>query len=189
MITEDCSGWSVNQKLKPPQSRIKRFLRFSTAFRIRLLCLLFLITVWTRPAPPQEPNQSLCKSPVSAQRSANAKDEISTFDLSSGVSERNDANTSRGGKFPCEPDPAQAQFRVERLPLIGGSELLTIFGRLDAVRSGPNPAPEVPLLSILRDTLGDDNPESDRLRYVWMMTYARPTALKRVASAIPFLYQ
>jgi len=191
MITEHRSRWSVNRKMKPPQSRITRFLRFSTAFQIRLLCLLFLITVCTWPAPAQKPNQSLRKSPISTQRSVNVKDEISAFDLSSGVSERNDTDTSDGDKSPSESDPArtQAQFRVERLPLIGGSELLTIFGRLDGVRSGPNPAPEVPLLSILRDTLGDDNPENDRLRYVWMMTYTRPTVLKRAASAIPFLYQ
>src|SRR2546423_9603366 len=169
MITEHCSGWSVNRKMKPPQSRINRFLRLSTAFQIRLLCLLLLITVWIRPAPAQKPNQSLPKLPVSAPRSANVKDEIPTFDVFSGVSERNDEDTSGGDKSPTESDPArsQAQFRVERLPLIGGSELLTIFGRLDGVRSGPNPAPEIPLLSILRDTLGDDSPENDRLRYVW----------------------
>src|SRR5207244_8736717 len=162
--------------MNPPQSRITRFLRFSTAFQIRLLCLLFLITVWTWPAPAQEPNQSLRKSPVSAQRSANVKDEISAFDLFSGVSERNDTDTSDGDKSPSESDPArtQAQFRVERLPLIGGSELLTIFGRLDGVRSGPNPAPEGPLLSILRETLGADHPETGRLRYRGIMTCTAP---------------
>ncbi|HEX8685478.1 MAG TPA: hypothetical protein VF654_03225, partial [Pyrinomonadaceae bacterium] len=49
-------------------------------------------------------------------------------------------------------------------------------------------AAEVPLVSILRDTLGDADPENDRLRYVWMLTYTRPSALQRVASAVPFLY-
>ncbi len=48
--------------------------------------------------------------------------------------------------------------------------------------------PEVPLLSVVRDTLGDDNPENDQLRYVWMLTYTKPTLGKRIASAIPFLY-
>ena len=81
------------------------------------------------------------------------------------------------------------QFRVERLTLSGGTELLTIFGRLDGLRDTGKPAPDVPLLSVVRDTLGDDNPENDRLRYVWMLTYTKPTVAKRVASAIPFLYQ
>ena len=81
------------------------------------------------------------------------------------------------------------QFRLERIPLVGGAELLTIFARLDGLRTEHNGAPEVPLVSVLRDTLSDSNPENDRLRYVWMLTYARPDLMKRIASAIPFLYQ
>lgn len=84
---------------------------------------------------------------------------------------------------------AAPQFRVERLSLSGGAELLTIFGRLDGLRDAGKAAPDVPLLSVVRDTLGDDNPENDRLRYVWMLTYTKPTVAKRIASAIPFLYQ
>ena len=85
--------------------------------------------------------------------------------------------------------PPPSQFRIERITVAGGAELLTIFGRLDGMHSGGRPAPEVPLVSVLRDTLGDDTPENDRLRYVWMLTYTQPTMLKRMASAIPFLYQ
>jgi hypothetical protein len=83
----------------------------------------------------------------------------------------------------------QSQFRVERLPLVGGAELLTIFGRLDGMRGGGLPAPEVPLVSVMRDTMSDNDPENDRLRYLWMLTYTQPTMLKRIASAVPFLYQ
>jgi hypothetical protein len=84
---------------------------------------------------------------------------------------------------------APSQFRIERLPMIGGAELLTIFGRLDGMRTNGTAAPEVPLVSVVRDTLSDNDPENDRLRYVWMLTYTRPTMLKRIASAIPFFYQ
>jgi hypothetical protein len=87
------------------------------------------------------------------------------------------------------PSPTQTQFRIERLPVVGGAELLTIFGRLDGMRGSGLPAPEVPLVSVLRDTLSDNDPENDRLRYVWMLTYTEPTLTKRIASAIPFLYQ
>jgi hypothetical protein len=83
----------------------------------------------------------------------------------------------------------KSQFRVDRVPILGGAELLTIFGRLDGMRPTGKPAPEVPLLSVLRDTLGDDKPDNDRLRYVWMLTFTKPTLFKRFLSGIPFFYQ
>jgi hypothetical protein len=78
-------------------------------------------------------------------------------------------------------------FRVEKLSVARGSELLTIFGRVDGLRDSNSP--EVPLVTVLRDTFGDDNPENDRLRYVWMLTYTQPSMAKRIAAAIPFLYR
>jgi hypothetical protein len=87
------------------------------------------------------------------------------------------------------PRTAKPQFRVERLPIASGGELLTIFGRLDGMKGGDGSAPEVPLVSVVRDTLNDNDPENDRLRYVWMLTYARPNLTKRLASAVPFFYQ
>jgi hypothetical protein len=81
------------------------------------------------------------------------------------------------------------QLRMERMTLSGGAELLTIFGRIDGLKTNGEAAREVPLLSVVRDTLGDDNPENDRLRYVWMLTYTKPTLRKRIAATIPFLYQ
>src|SRR6185436_1442895 len=76
--------------------------------------------------------------------------------------------------------PAATQFRLERTPLVGGAELLTIFGRLDGLRAESTRSPEVPLVSVVRDTLSDNNPENDRLRYVWMLTYTRPNLMKRI---------
>jgi hypothetical protein len=98
---------------------------------------------------------------------------------------------ARREETPAEAGAAsatQSQFRVERLSLAGGAELLTIFGRADGLRASGRPAPEVPLISVVRDTLGDNDPENDRLRYVWMLTYTEPTLLKRIAAAVPFLY-
>src|SRR5438128_182194 len=90
---------------------------------------------------------------------------------------------------PGTSTTTQPQFRVERESIAGGAELLTVFGRLDGIRRPDQRALEVPLLSVVRDSLGDDNPENDRLRYLWMLTYTRPTLVKRVLSAVPFLYQ
>ena len=76
--------------------------------------------------------------------------------------------------------------RLERVPVAGGSELITVHARLDGLQSQSNGW--VPLVSILRDTLGDISSENDRLRYVWPLTYTRPTVKQRLAAAIPFLY-
>jgi hypothetical protein len=90
---------------------------------------------------------------------------------------------------PETGDNAAPRFRLERMSVPGGAELLTVFGRLDGLyRSGGDPAQEVPLVSVLRDTLGDSDPENDRLRYVWMLTYTEPSLTQRMASAVPFLY-
>jgi hypothetical protein len=106
---------------------------------------------------------------------------------------------------PAQPVTAPTtptDFRLERTPVAGGAELLTIFGKLpgasvDEHNAQPGDAKpsetaeteqDVPLVTILRDTLGDDVRENDRLRYVWMHTYTRPGLGQRAAAAVPFLY-
>ena len=81
-------------------------------------------------------------------------------------------------------------YRVERQPVADGAELITVFGRL------PSPSPQdlgseksdVPLLTVLRDSLGESDPTHDRLRYVWILTSTRPTLWQRTASALSFGY-
>ena len=80
------------------------------------------------------------------------------------------------------PPSNASPFRSEVTPVAGGAELMTIFAR----QSGEGG--DLPLISVLRDTLGDDIPENDRLRYVWLHTYTRPTLKQRLAAAVPFLY-
>ena len=77
--------------------------------------------------------------------------------------------------------------RVEKVPVGGGAELITVFARLDGLQSETKDR-WVPQVSILRDTLGDINSENDRLRYVWPLTYTYPTVKQRVAASIPFFY-
>ncbi|HMF56013.1 MAG TPA: hypothetical protein VK619_06615 [Pyrinomonadaceae bacterium] len=89
---------------------------------------------------------------------------------------------------PASSQTQSSEFRLERIPVAGGAELLTIFGTLDGLPPGQSQTNEVPLVSVLRDTLGDSNPENDRLRYLWTLTYARPSFGQRIAAAIPFLY-
>ncbi|MDQ3820829.1 MAG: hypothetical protein M3362_24515 [Acidobacteriota bacterium] len=106
-----------------------------------------------------------------------------TESLSFAQSQRLAAESTAGANEKTGP-----LFRLERLPVAGGAELLTIFGRLDGLSRDGNQSHEVPLISIVRDTLGDENPDNDRLRYLWMLTYTKPSFGQCLASAIPFLY-
>ena len=77
--------------------------------------------------------------------------------------------------------------RLKKIEVPGGAELITVEAKLIGLESDKNDK-WIPLVSILRDTLGDDNPENNRLRYVWPLTYTRPTARQKLAAAIPFFY-
>ncbi len=91
------------------------------------------------------------------------------------------------GEAPQNSASANDTFRLERVPVAGGAELVTIHVKLEGLRSVENQK-WVPQVSVLRDTLGDLDPENDRLRYLWPLTYTRPTMKQRIAGAIPFLY-
>jgi hypothetical protein len=51
------------------------------------------------------------------------------------------------------------------------AQLLTLFSQ------------DIPLVAVLRDGVG-----SDRLSYVWLLTYSRPNFAQRALSAVPFFY-
>jgi hypothetical protein len=61
---------------------------------------------------------------------------------------------------------ARQPFRIETLPVGQGAELLTVFGSLDGLNAAGAQDKDVPLVSVLRDTLGDNDSENDCLRYV-----------------------
>jgi hypothetical protein len=89
-------------------------------------------------------------------------------------------------------DGTDLPFSVETLKLDAGAELVTIFYRMNGTFDQGDASGErrpVPLISILRDTLGDDVKENDKLRDVWMLTYTSPTTLQKITSAIPFFYR
>ncbi|MCA1577186.1 MAG: hypothetical protein LC794_07470 [Acidobacteria bacterium] len=83
--------------------------------------------------------------------------------------------------------PLSQLLRLEKIEVPGGAELITVHAKLLGLESDKNDK-WIPLVSILRDTLGDDIPENNRLRYVWPLTYTRPSLKQRLAAAIPFFY-
>jgi len=92
--------------------------------------------------------------------------------------------------FPEAPTQLNttSKLRMERVPVEGGAEILTILGRVQSPVDDRTEVLEVPLISVLRDTLGSDDPAVHRLRYVWVHTYTQPTRKQHSAAGVPFLY-
>lgn len=99
------------------------------------------------------------------------------------------AQAQTGASAPPETVATNSSqiLRLEKVGIGGSAELITIHARLVGLESEKDDS-WVPLVSILRDTLGDLNPENDKLRYVWALTYTRPSVKQRLAAAVPFLY-
>ncbi len=164
------------------------------SFRLFLLLLALVLSSRT-PGLAQSTNQLTAKPPArvpDVERTESARPAQPLAAVSARAPSENFANETRG-EVPSTAAGAtnstQSQFRIERISLPHGAELLTIFGRADGLRVSGKPPLEVPLISVVRDTLGDQDAENDRLRYVWMLTYTEPTLKKRIAAAVPFLYQ
>lgn len=85
-----------------------------------------------------------------------------------------------------EPIVSNPLVRVERRPVAGGGELFTYFSRLPEHHAA---GAEIPMISVLRDTLGDAEPANDRTRYVYAFGYTRPSLLQRLAAGVPFFYR
>lgn len=82
---------------------------------------------------------------------------------------------SQGGAYYWKSDSAGST-----------AQLLTLFCRSCLDTNGT--AQDVPLVAVLRDTLGDADPRNDRVEYIWLLTYTRPNLGQRLLSAIPFFY-
>jgi len=100
------------------------------------------------------------------------------------------ARTINAQQPPAKAEALPADiFRLDRVEVEGGAELVTIQARMPETESTQTSnGGWVPLVSVLRDTLGDLNSENDRLRYVWPLTYTRPSLKQRLSGAVPFLY-
>ncbi|HJS50739.1 MAG TPA: hypothetical protein VJ781_02475 [Pyrinomonadaceae bacterium] len=92
---------------------------------------------------------------------------------------------------PSDTTEERFPFSVETIKIEGGAELVTIFYKTNGTfdNRGPEESKFVPLLSVLRDTLGDEVMENDRLRHVWMLTYTKPSTMQKLMAAIPFNYR
>ena len=81
-----------------------------------------------------------------------------------------------------------SRLKTEVLALPYGAELVTIFATMPSDAPGVNAA-ELPLVSVVRDTLNESDPGAARLRKVWVLTYTRPNLLQRTFGAFPFFFR
>jgi hypothetical protein len=96
------------------------------------------------------------------------------------------AHPVRANSFVREnPD---SEFRLERVAVPGGAQLMTLFSRQTGVAAGGKQQNEVPILSVLRDTLGDSDPANDRFRQVWVYSYTNPSLWQKFTASVPFFY-
>ena len=96
--------------------------------------------------------------------------------------------TSAQSVAPLAPSEVRtSDFRVELTRIDGGAELLTIWANL-VDEKHQFESRQVPLVTVLRDTLGDRQKENDKLRQVWVHTYVNPTLVQKAAASVPFLY-
>lgn len=86
----------------------------------------------------------------------------------------------------AEKNQTRYYWRVETVA--GSAQMLTLFCGACGAGVSTNLSPDIPLVALLRDTLGSYDPESSRLTSVWLLDYAHPGMAKRILSAVPFFY-
>src|SRR5690348_6792109 len=81
---------------------------------------------------------------------------------------------------------SQSLYYWKLSPVGNTAQLLTLFCRSCQINGDEKQ--DQPLVSVLRDKLRDDNAESDRVIYVWLLCYSHLNFGQRVLSAVPFFY-
>jgi hypothetical protein len=66
------------------------------------------------------------------------------------------------------------------------AQLLTLFCK--ACGTGTAAGQDIPLVAVLRDTLGDTDPSNDKLTAVWLLSYSHPSLSQKASAAVPFFY-
>jgi hypothetical protein len=94
------------------------------------------------------------------------------------------SEAARAIALPKDGQPSSHYWKSE--PVEGTAQLLTLFCR--SCGFFHDDGRDVPLVTVLRDTLGDKDTENDRVTFIWLFTDAHPRLVQRILSAIPFFY-
>lgn len=102
------------------------------------------------------------------------------------------ASTILGADIERQPQVAAARvikqpsYYWSLTPVGETAQLLTLFCRSCETSEGISQ--DVPLMAVMRDTLGDTSAANDRVTCVWLLSYERPNWRQRLLSAVPFFY-
>lgn len=83
--------------------------------------------------------------------------------------------------------PRESRYYWEATAIGDTADLVTLFCRSCYVEAGAER--DIPLVAVLRDTLGDSDSESDRISCVWLLPYSRIGAKQNILSAVPFFWR
>ena len=85
---------------------------------------------------------------------------------------------------PALPGQTERYWSVS--PVGSNAELLTLFNRSNS--TGETAGKDLPVVSLLRDTLGDNVRENDRILYVWLLPSVSRSLTQRVLAGVPFFF-
>lgn len=80
----------------------------------------------------------------------------------------------------------QASYYWLTSPVGNTAQLLTLY--CSACAANVTGDKDLPVVSLLRDTLGDTSLENDRVTYVWLLASSHRSIAQKTLSAIPFFY-
>src|SRR3954471_10394509 len=89
---------------------------------------------------------------------------------------------------PQSDNPVNASFFWRTTTVADNAELLTLFVTRSVRSAGSVAGATIPVLAVLRDSLGDPDHRTDRIRYVWLLSSVRPSFQQQLLSALPFFH-
>jgi hypothetical protein len=95
---------------------------------------------------------------------------------------------SAAQNLPQSDNPVNASFFWRKTTVADNAELLTLFVTRSVRSAGSVARATIPVLAVLRDSLGDPDHRTDRIRYVWLLSSSRPGLQQQLLSALPFFY-
>ncbi len=84
------------------------------------------------------------------------------------------------------PQPQLLRYYWQSTQVGNSAELVTLF--CNSCGASADSSSAIPLLSVLRDTLGDSQIENDRISYVWLLSFTRPNVGQKILAGVPFFY-
>jgi hypothetical protein len=90
--------------------------------------------------------------------------------------------------LPQSDNSVNASFFWQTTPVGDNAEVLTLFVTRSIPSAGSVAPSTLPVVAVLRDSLGDPDHRTDRIRYVWLLSSSQPGFQQQLLSALPFFH-